>query len=166
MEIEPHRRKNSLRLRGWDYSRQGAYFVTICTWQRREILSTISNGESFDSEIGQSVRNAWNDLPAQFPHVELDQFVLMPNHLHGILWIGTTPSTCSQPLGNCIAWLKYEAAKRCAKDIRQLGGQLWQRGYYDHIIRNDESLGRIRDYISANPVNWQDDPEYRRRRGG
>jgi len=176
-----HRR--SLRLNGYDYTLAGAYFVTIVTEGRRHLFGEVADGEIRLSEAGRMLYNVWMDLPKYYPGVELDAFVIiMPNHIHGIIiLVGAGPGACpdtAQPQGNgqpqevahtlglpgVVHRFKTMTTKLYADGVKQLGwqpfpGRLWQRNYYEHIIRNDDSLNRIREYIAANPLRWHLDRE-------
>ena len=179
-----HRR--SIRLKGYDYTSQGAYFVTLVTWHREEIFGSISNGEMVLSQIGQIVEKEWEKTEKIRKEINLDLYIVMPNHLHGIVWINenieqnlTSPNITrgveandhdqaplqseiyrpSRSLGSLIAGFKSAATKRVNK-LRNLPGHpLWQRNYYDRIIRNEDELEQIRRYIEANPILWDEDQE-------
>lgn len=170
------RRRKSIRLRGYDYSQAGAYFITVCTKDRKELLGTIRDGRMRASPIGRVVRECWATLPMHYPNVQLDAFVVMPNHVHGIIVIlddkphrvrvgeGLRPSPTRKnrnrpPLSEIVRAFKSFSARRINEETGRGGGSFWQRGYYDHIIRNERSLERIRDYISTNPSRWQYDRE-------
>jgi REP element-mobilizing transposase RayT len=175
-----HRR--SIRLKGYDYTLAGAYFVTIVTQGRRHLFGEVADGEIRLSEAGRMVYDVWMDLPKHYPGVELDAFVIMPNHIRGIIiLVGAGPRACpdtgqpqemGQPQGvaptlglpGAVHRFKTMITKLYADGVKQLGwqpfpGRLWQRNYYEHIIRNDDSLDRIREYIAANPLRWHLDRE-------
>lgn len=170
-----HRRK-SIRLRGYDYSQAGAYFITVCTKDRKELLGTIRDGKMRASPIGRIVQACWAALPTHYPNVQLDAFVVMPNHVHGIIVIldddpnrkqvgeGLRPSPTGKtrnrpPLSEIVRAFKSFSARRINEQTARGGESFWQRGYYDHIIRHERSLERIRDYILTNPLRWQYDRE-------
>lgn len=176
-----HRR--SLRLKGYDYSWEGAYFMTICTKDREPMFGKVVNGEMRLNDCGQLVQFTWKELPERFPSVGLDAWVVMPNHVHGMVWIvgagfsrpesvvnvgsrfagrgARTAPLRKVALGQIVAYFKY----RSTKEINLLWGDpnpaipVWQRNYHDRIIRNDGELNRIRQYIRDNPENWHQDPE-------
>jgi putative transposase len=180
-----HRR--SIRLRGYDYAQVGAYFVTIDTFQQEYLFGEIDNGEMALNAWGQIVQNWWDDIPNHFPGVETGAFVIMPNHVHGIIIItagrgavpapivsdgenqgGETPGRGTLPLqwtkkptlGQIVAYFKYKSTK----EINALTGEgvvtkLWQRNYYERIIRNEREMDAIWRYIEANPENWGKDKE-------
>jgi len=176
----PQRR--SLRLQGYVYAQAGAYFVTVCTWQRACILGEIVDDQVRLSAVGEIIVSRWYDLPNHHL-VELDVFTIMPNHVHGVLIIldgkageaggageaGLAP-TVGQPksrkatLGTITGSFKSAASK--AINERGLGGNapLWQRGYYEHVIRSEQALTRIRKYIIENPAKWALDEENPQRR--
>ncbi|PIU54770.1 MAG: hypothetical protein COS88_06605 [Chloroflexi bacterium CG07_land_8_20_14_0_80_51_10] len=173
MRFDPdkhHRR--SIRLKGYDYSQAGAYFVTICTKDRGCLFGEIIDGEMVLNPFGEVVQACWDDLPRHYPHVELDAFVIMPNHLHGIIIIrrgeAFVPSNASplhphgtQPgsLGAIIQNFKSVSTRKINRSTRNPGNKSWQRNYYEHVIRNEKSLNTIRCYIIENPLRWADDPE-------
>ena len=179
-----HRR--SIRLKAYDYSRKGAYFITICTQNRECLFGRIVDQEMCLSDGGRMVQVVWNDLPSNYPGIEIDAFVIMPNHIHGIIIIhdrrgepcvrlvgygrkkgehkvrpyGTRPDS----LGRVVQGFKSKTTHEYIGGVKQMGwtpfsGKLWQRNYYDHIVRNDEELNRIREYISDNPRRWDMDRE-------
>jgi len=166
---ETHHRQ-SIRLPYFDYSQPGYYFITICTKNRECLLGNIINNKIKLSEIGKIVKQCWLDMPKHYPNVELDEFIVMPNHLHGIIIIndpinkyrrgGVTPPLPMEnkiPLGKIVAYFKYQSTKQINKLTHAPGQMIWQRNYYEHIIRNEKKLERIRYYIGNNPYNWQTD---------
>lgn len=149
----PNRR--SLRVAGYDYSNGGAYFVTICSLDRKCIF-----GEIVDSCVkltlpGQMAVESWQWLSERYPFVSLDEWILMPNHLHAIIWLD---NGCSKPLGSLIGAYKTVSTKRI-NELHDLTTQIWQRNYYEHIIRGDKALLALRQYIRDNPAQWQVDKE-------
>lgn len=167
----PNRR--SIRLKGYDYSQAGAYFVTICTQDRVYLFGEVVDGEMRLNEWGEIVRQCWFDIPAHFPKAALDEFVVMPNHIHGIIVLVDSPvgATHASPLptqprgpqrqsiASIVGSYKSAVAKRINQQRGTPGAPVWQRNYYEHIIRNDESLNRIRQYIAENPLRWEVDRE-------
>ena len=162
-----HRRR-SIRLQGYDYSREGAYFVNMCTYNRACIFGQIVDGEMMINEFGKIIKSVWSDLPRHYPDIKLDVFAIMPNHIHGIIFIvgaGFKPAPTGKnrakchPLSEIIRGFKTFSARRI-NEIRNLSGaHVWQRNYYEHIIRNEGELNRIREYIVNNPARWQFDRE-------
>jgi REP element-mobilizing transposase RayT len=174
-ERERHHRR-SIRLQGYDYSQAGAYFVTVYAESRECLFGKIVNGEMRLNDAGRLVQDVWGNLPNHYAGVDLDAFVVMPNHIHGIVMIvGAGPRACphtGQPQGVAPTLSLPDTVHRCKTlttnrymdGVKQHGWPLfprrvWQRNYYEHIIRNDESLNRIREYILNNPVQWEMDRE-------
>ena len=179
--------RQSIRLKGYDYSQAGAYFVTICTQDRECLLGDIVDGEMRLNDVGQMVQDVWNDLPARYPDVETDGFVVMPNHVHGIIVIVGAPLVGALPLvgahfpgtmnhdtekragtrpaptlGDAVGAFKSIATHQYTDGVKQknwpsFNGRLWQRNYYEHIIRSEEEMNRIREYIINNPLKWEYD---------
>jgi len=181
---QPPRRKR-LRLRGFDYSSSGAYFVTICTNGRLPLLGEVENEEMRLSECGEIAHSCWLDLPLHYAHLDLDSFVIMPNHLHGILILRedgadlrsaptrrtagqglvgvdprSTPRTPRQHgIPQIIRSFKSFSTRRINEHRNTPGALFWQRSYYEHVIRDEPVLSRIRHYILANPADWSLDRE-------
>ncbi len=184
-----HRR--SIRLKGYDYAQEGAYYVTIVTWRREFLFGEVVNKEMRLNKVGKIVEWEWLELPKRLPYVELGVHVVMPNHFHGILFIHenvgatrqgqamslsgieplqtlTTDSIDGSPLprgpkpaslGAIIAQFKSRATKRIWKFPELKETPIWQRNYYEHIIRNETDLQNKTDYIEANPSLWDEDDE-------
>jgi len=171
---EIHRRR-SIRMKDYDYSQAGAYFVTICTWNKKCIFGEVENAEIRMNECGQVVRNEWLHTENIRSNVELDAFIVMPNHVHGILIIvddgrgvlqyASTKkhgfSSPSQTLGSIIRGLKSSVTKIINQIRNSHGVPVWQRNYYEHVVRNEPELNKIREYIINNPLNWKTDENYR-----
>lgn len=202
MDYDPqihHRR--SIRLAGYDYSQSGAYFVTVCTQGRQTLFGTVADGMMEPNDAGRMIQAAWDGLPQRFPGLELDAFIVMPNHVHGIIVIpvaddatgdmgandvgaGLVPAPCAPTttgattgattggattrvaptLGDVVGAFKSWTTVLYARGVRGAGwvsfdGRLWQRNYYEHIIRNEAELDRIREYIMTNPGRWAEDRE-------
>lgn len=188
MPYDPERHhRRSIRLQGYDYSQAGAYYVTICTQGRVCWLSTIVQGEVEFSTLGCIVDDTWQALPARFPQVDLDAFVVMPNHVHAIIVItdvlpedgarrpdsvgvGQALPTARLPhpsgktgnprvaptVGDVVGAFQSISARKCNR-VLERRGRFWQRNYYEHIVRDDADLARLRDYIAANPGRWAED---------
>lgn len=186
-----HRR--SLRLRGYDYSMAGAYFVTICTHDRACLFGDVTDGAMVLNDAGEMLSALWDGIAARFANVEIDQFVVMPNHLHGILVlpdiddkgatvadkrattrVAPTSESVGAPLvgaliqhvrlGDIVGAFKSLATVHYIEGVKSHGwpefrGRFWQRNYYEHVIRDERSLDRIRRYIDENPVRWDLDEE-------
>lgn len=157
--------RKALRLGDYDYT-YGWFFVTICARDRAPLFGAIRDAVLAPTEVGRIVTDTWAAIPAHFPHVALDAFVLMPNHLHGIVCFDDARFSVTRPspvstgaLGTVIRSFKA-AATRAARSPRAL----WQRGYYEHVIRNEEGLNAIRAYIAENPARWATDRENPERR--
>ena len=165
-----HRR--SLRLSGYDYSQNGAYFVTVCTQNRECLFGKIENGEMLLNNAGRIVLEEWVKTAEIRSNIELDECVVMPNHFHGILVVSDRRGTArraptmerfGQPVSGSIPTVirsfKSAVAKRI-NEMRQTPAlQLWQRNYYEHVIRNESEWNRIRQYIIDNPMRWNMDRE-------
>jgi len=184
MACNPDRhRRRSIRLKGYDYSRAGAYFVTVCTQNRECLFGEVVGMEMVLNGAGRMVQTVWEDMGVYYSGVKTDEFVVMPNHVHGIIvLVGATPRgrpdslnrtdagdgihsgqaqgpapTLSAP--DVVHRFKTLTTKRYADGVKQSGwptfsGRLWQRNYYEHIIRDEASLDRIREYIVNNPAQW------------
>lgn len=167
--------RRSIRLPGYDYSQAGAYYVTICVQDRLCLFGDVMNGEVMLNDIGLYVDRCWLEIPKHFPNVVLHEYIIMPNHVHGIIEIvganndlpldkekiterakdilplrGTSKTVGSIVRGFKIGVTKY--VRKCT-DIYKV----WQRNYYEHIIRDYEDYIRIADYIEDNPINWERD---------
>ena len=180
-----HRR--SVRLRGYDYALAGAYFVTNCTHARECLLGTVLDGRMILSKYGSAVQDCWNDLPRHYGHVVLDEMVIMPNHVHGII-ILTPPDVATSSVGaglpvlagpgkpapntesalaqakrhglpEIVRALKTHSSRRINELRLTHSADVWQRNYHDRIIRNDRQLQAIRGYIRSNADHWAEDPE-------
>ncbi len=171
------------RLAEHDYSAPGAYFVTVCTLSKETLFGEVQGELVVLSAAGRIVSQTWYDLPKHYSHIELDAFVAMPNHVHGILFIregpiaplvgaglrpaptrlplsqGTGGSTRRHGLSEIVRAFKSFSARRI-NALRGIPGvSVWQRGFYDHVIRGGDDLTRIRDYILTNPLRWSLDTE-------
>jgi putative transposase len=149
-------RKNP-RLSGYDYSQNGAYFVTICTHERQQFFGYIADGEMHLSPIGQIVDSHWQDLPHHFPHVNAEVYVIMPNHLHGMVLIEDDHRSKSATLGTLIGTFKAAVTRHVHRDISDPPVPLWQTRYHDHIIRSATTYETIYHYVLTNPERWTDD---------
>jgi putative transposase len=146
-----HRR--SIRLVGYDYSRSGAYFITICTHHRECIFGEIVDRAMNYNELGNIALSHWHNLATHHPNIEIDESIVMPNHLHGIIIVHES----SKPISEIIRGFKTFSARQINRSLDRKGCPLWQRNYYEHIIRNEDELNNIRQYILNNPTNWQED---------
>jgi|CXWL01.1.fsa_nt_gi REP element-mobilizing transposase RayT len=179
--VEPardRRRRRSIRLQGYDYRQAGAYFVTICSTGRECFFGEIIDGQAVLSEVGRVVQETWDELPEHCPEVELDASVVMPNHLHGIIIVTgergarhavplpmspTAGSVFGKPLAGSLATFvrsfKSAASRRIHDLLGSQGRPIWQRGFYEHVVRNEAALDRIRRYIVESPLRWANDAE-------
>ncbi len=220
MRYDPKRHhRRSIRLQGRDYAQAGAYFVTMLTQDRACLFGDVVNGEMQPNGWGDIVRTSWMEIPRHFAHTQLDAFVVMPNHVHGIIVItddvdrpsntdpagptgvgatrvGTTGVGATgvgatgagardvvgathasplrdasplqdaprgprpQSLGAIVGSFKSAVARRINAQRDTAGASLWQRGYYEHIIRNETEWQRLREYIANNPARWLTDADY------
>lgn len=162
---EHHRR--SIRLKGYDYSQSGAYFLTICTHNRESVLGEIVSGRIKLNIYGRIVSARWCNLPRYHRHVELSAFVVMPNHIHSIIVIrpDSTEQAKRRPISEIVRGFKTFSSRR----INEMRGMpdipVWQRNYWEHVIRDQDSLNRIHDYILTNPLRWHLDRENPHRKG-
>ena len=163
--------RRSIRLPDFDYGQPGIYYVTLCAKNRACLFGDVISGEMRLSEIGRIVEDEWLKTPALRPQATLDRHVVMPNHLHGVIIIrerrGELPfapmlpasrapkprsfRSPSQTLGAIVRGFKGSSAKRINAARNTPGGAVWQRNYYEHIVRSESELNRIRDYIRNNP---------------
>ena len=161
-----HRR--SIRLKEYDYSQAGAYFVTICIKDGLHTLGEIRNSQIYLSEPGLMVQTIWNELPLHYPGVEVDAFVVMPDHFHGIIVLmpdnisGAIPKK-PMTLPDVVQRFKSLTTAKYRHGVANLGWtpfpkKFWQRNYHEHIIRDEESCKKIREYILNNPIAWEDEP--------
>ena len=171
-----HRR--SICLKNYDYAQSGAYFITVCTRNRENLFGEIVDGEMHVNHFGSIVRKCWDDLPHHYSGVELDAFVVMPNHVHAIIMVledaenpvgaiheSPLPSTDKRIMRRrmlvpkIIGRFKMNSAKRINQMRGTEGGPVWQRNYFEHVIRDEKSLNKIREYILTNSQRWELDKE-------
>lgn len=200
MTYDPTRHhRRSIRLKGYDYTQLGAYFITIVTYDRAHVFGAVVDGEMRLNNAGRIADQCWRDIPAHFPHVALDAFVMMPNHVHGILWIAAddddagarhvgarhaaplpdaaAPTDVAPPrmeqfgkpvpgsIPTIVRSFKSAVTKHINEGRQTPGAPVWQRNYYEHIIRDDRALNAIRRYIAENPLRWHLDRENAQRIG-
>jgi putative transposase len=195
-------KRKALRLPGYDYAEPGGYFVTVCTQGKKCAFGQIESGKMHLNPAGHIVQQVWLGLPQRFPSRSLDSFVVMPNHMHGILVLvgaglappadvvartpgnvaidhsqkssfipgisvratatgGASPAPTggSFVLGDVLRAFKSISTIEVNRLLRQRGVHLWQRNYYEHIVRNGDDMDNIRRYILDNPLQWDLDPE-------
>jgi len=197
----PKHNRHSIRLQGYDYAQPGVYFITIVAHDRKCLFGEIVNGNMRMNECGEMAQQCWLEIPNHFPQTQLDEYIIMPDHIHGIIIINDfpivgaknfsplpfdpSPRSCqsspqpsepspnnmgtkifsplpnttpfrspSQTIGSIVRGFKIGVTKWMHQntDIQNI----WQRNYYEHIIRNDDELHRIRQYIRNNPQNWRE----------
>jgi putative transposase len=184
-------RRQSFRLQGYDYRNEGMYFVTICTKDRISYFGKVENGQMILSDMGKVVFDNWLKIPQFSPHIVLDEFVVMPNHIHGILAIVASVASlhCNDatdkdataknqfmsaisPKSGSISRVLNSYKGACSKEIKAASAVAsaslqcndatfsWQSKFHDRIIRNEEELHRIQQYIINNPKNWKKDESY------
>ena len=186
MKIE-YRGRRSLRLKGWDYSSPHYYFITICTKDRQCLLGEITNGIITLNAGGEMLNEEWRNIPSRFDFLELDEYIIMPNHVHVILHIICRGEPCVRPgpaihpedqrnykvppkgtesrsLGRVIQAYKSKTTCRYIQQMKNLHWpefqkRLWQRNFFEHIVRSERELWQIRQYIFGNPANWSNDHE-------
>jgi len=163
-----HPIRRSLRLPGYDYSNEGTYFVTICTHNRRCVLGEIIDGSFRANAEDNIVKECWYELPYHYAGLALDAFGVMPNHVHGVLAFlddvgaGLKPALAGKPrrnLAEVVRAFKTFSSRRVNGLRGTRGVAVWQRGYYEHIVRGEKGLSEIRRYIADNPKNWEMDRE-------
>jgi putative transposase len=167
-KAEHHRR--SIRLKGYDYAQPGGYFVTIVTNQRECLFGEIIDKEMRLNPYGRVVEECWGSICEHFQNVELGAFIVMPNHIHGIIFIrgageigarhaSPLPSHGTSPrsLGTIVGSFKSAVTRRLGREFRK--ANIWQRNYYEHVIRNETEWDKIHRYIESNPAKWESDQE-------
>ena len=199
-----NKNRQSIRLRKYDYSKAGAYFVTICTQNKKCFFGNMVNDEMVLNDAGRMVNIIWNELPINYPGVNIDEFQIMPNHVHGIIVLdngqargpaptngqprdstngqprdstngqprdstngqprGVAPTAAELSLPDVVHRFKSLTTARYIRGVKQkqwppFPGKLWQRNYYEHIVRDENELNDIRKYIMDNPKKWDLDRE-------
>lgn len=181
-----HRNRRSIRLKGYDYAQAGSYYITICVQDRLCLFGEVRNGEMMLNDAGKTIETVWFELKSRFPHIYLHEHITMPNHFHGILEIipsgngqpqGITPTMQNvrvplvgtqnnKTVGDIMDAFKSITTVAYIRGVKNKGWQpfnrkLWQRNYYEHIIRNVNDYDRIANYIKDNPLNWEQDDLYK-----
>lgn len=170
-------------MKDYDYSSEGAYFLTICTEQKACLFGDIANDQVRLNDQGTMVKGVWEELASAFQGIELDQCVIMPNHIHGIISIvganlcvrpqaerystgkDSGPTHRSAPtVGRLVQWFKTMTTNYYIRGVKEhdwptFSRRLWQRNYYERVIRDENELNQIRQYILDNPLKWELDPE-------
>jgi len=159
------KKRKLTRLRSYDYSENGYYFITLCTEDGKEYFGKIENEKMVLNQYGEIVERLWKEIPNHYDNVEMDEFVIMPNHIHGIIIIsnsgirtehGSVPTNTGRSYGllsKIIKSFKNTVTREIRRRFRDEKFQ-WQRSFYDHVIRNEESLYEIRKYVINNPLKW------------
>ena len=146
--------RHSIRLPDYDYASVGGYFITICAKEKQCFFGEIKDGYVLSNGIGDIVRDCWLAIPEHFPGIKICDFVVMPNHVHGILQnCGEEKQSKKNKLSSIIRGFKVGVTQR-------VGFSVWQRNYYEHVIRNVKDYERIAEYIANNPLRWEFDEEY------
>jgi len=178
MSLHDKHHRRSIGLKEYNYSQPGAYFITICAHNKKPILGYVIDGNVHLNEIGKVVESEWLRTFNMRKNLKLDVYVIMPNHFHGIIIISNGRGTLqcaptneqfgkpvSNSIPNIIRLFKSTATKQI-NQIRQTPGmELWQRNYYEHVIRNEDEFNQVREYIINNPLQWQFDRENPNGRG-
>lgn len=164
-------RRQSIRLQDYDYSQPGAYFVTICAWNRENIFGYMIDEKIRLNPYGFIVEDEWIRSETLRPHVILDSFVVMPNHFHGILMVSDYRGTArrapteqfGKPAPDSVPTIVRAFKSSVSRRINKVRGAqhvpVWQCNYYEHVIRGEAELGKVRQYIIENPSKWAQDPE-------
>lgn len=163
MDMEFSQRKPN-RIEHYDYSQNGAYFITICTQDRRRILSEIvGDGSPVPTACGKIAEEILKMIPEKYPNVSVDKYVIMPDHIHMLLRIDNVGDgfpvpqgrrNASPTMGNVIGWYKYQTTKQINMITNTPGEKVFQRSYYDHVIRNQQDYDEAWEYIENNPKKW------------
>ncbi len=169
----------STRLQSWDYSNSAYYFVTICTKNKEKYFGKIADDKMILNKIGKIAEQFWLEIPSHFPFVILDEFILMPNHIHGILvfenndcrdkalpclYMDNVGKNRFQNQGkNTLSSVIGSFKSICTKTINKIQSEIffaWQGCFYDRIIRTEEELNKVRNYIINNPLKWFEDENF------
>ena len=185
-DSEKHHRR-SIRLRGYDYTLKGMYYITLCTNKRLCLFGNVEDGNMKLNEAGKMVNKIWREISNYYPGSDIDEHMVMPNHLHGIIMLnnhivgappcgrpsinfgngqaqGPAPTVNRLSLGDVVGRFKSFTTNKYIHGVKNnhwipFEKKLWQRNYYEHIIRNETELNRIREYIINNPLKWELDKE-------
>lgn len=153
-------KRKSVRLKEYDYSQPGAYFVTICSRNAGNVFGEIVDTTVRLNGQGSAIADCIHSLPKRFPRVTVDSFIIMPNHIHCIILLGNESrpgreqGASEASLARIIAYLKYQSTKQINAIFNMPGKKIWQRNYYEHVVRNEADLRRVREYIENNPAKW------------
>lgn len=172
------RKRKTTRLSDYDYTQEGAYFITIVVQERSSLFGKIVDGASVLNDPGEMVIKWWETIEKKFSNAKNDAFIVMPNHVHGIIFLKNTEiSNLSEkgahmgaPLQKVVQWFKTMTTNEYIHGMKYrhwqpFSGSLWQRSFFEHVIRDEDSLNRIREYIATNPQRWELDAENPRAAG-
>ena len=135
--------------------------MTVCTWNRGCSLGDVLTGEVSLSPAGLVVDRTWREIPQHYPHVDLDVFVIMPNHFHGILHLRDSEEPAKRhPLSEVLRGFKAFSTREIHRDLGEPDCPVWQRNYFERVIRDEAELARVRGYIVENPWKWESDPDH------
>lgn len=154
------RRRETIRYPGHDYSQPGAYFITLCTQGRRRLFGHVDHHDMHPNDVAVMVEATWQSLPRRCPGIALDAMIIMPDHLHGILFLGADPDIEPLPrLGEVVSYFKGQSTVQYFDQVRKgawprVDRRLWQQKYFDRIVRSERELENIRWYIETNPTRW------------
>ncbi len=161
MTTQYPRRRNRLRYPGYDYAQPGVIFVTICTYGRQPLFGTVDQGLMAYSPAGEMALACWHRIPGKYQEIVLDAVVVMPDHLHGVLFMSAEPEAGREPptVGDAVRWFKSATGRAYRNGVMTHGWDpydrhLWQDKFHDRIIRSDAELDRVRTYIVNNPARW------------
>ena len=173
MKYNPHtHHRRSIRFDRWDYRNEGAYFITICTYNRIPLFGEIADREMRLNRLGRAVEEEWLRSAEIRAEIELDAFVVMPNHIHGVVWIANVEAQGLAPLrpdivrpfavmprslGSMIRGFKSGAKIHINRLRGTLGASVWQRNYYERALRDERELAAARQYVLNNPLKWAED---------
>ena len=184
-KTQKHQRR-PIHLSEYDYSKPGAYFITVCVKNRIPIFGEIVDGEMFCNNAGDMIEKWYLKINRKFPNIRTDKFIIMPNHFHAVIFINEVDRCAGKTgrkgalrrvkplrekgvdvgvlLHEIVQWFKTMTTNEYIRGVKRSGwvrfkGKLWQRSYYEHVVRNDEELNQIRQYIVENPIKWEFDRE-------
>ena len=153
-----YKNRKSMRLKNYDYAKNGLYFITICVQNREHLLGKIVDTQHIIYDSGKMINLIWDDLGKYFKGVTTYDFVVMPNHVHGIIELENSSLTLSEIIRRFKTFTTHQYIKHVDNSQWQpFYKKLWQRNYYEHIIRNEQSLEKLRIYIENNPLKWDVD---------
>lgn len=157
--------RHSIRLEGYDYSQNGAYFITLCTQNKSCLFGNIVYAKMILNDAGRMIKTIWDEIQLYYPGIETGEFIIMPNHIHGIINLVGPAPTKKLSLPDVIGRFKTMTTNKYICGVKQNGWhqfsqKLWQRNYHEHIIRDANESDRIQQYITDNPEHWENDKNY------